>query len=57
MRKAMLFSALLVLGACAKKEEAPAAAQAPAAAPAAAAPADSMAKPAADTAAKDTTKH
>jgi hypothetical protein len=55
MRKAMLFTTLLILGACAKKDETPAAdttAAAPAAAPAMA---DSAA-PMVDSAAKDTTK-
>jgi hypothetical protein len=54
MRKAMLFTALLVLGACAKKEETPAADTTAAVAPAPAM-ADSAA-PKADSAATDTTK-
>ena len=51
MRKAMLFTTLLVLGACAKKEETPAADTTAAAAPAPA-PAPAMV----DSAAADTTK-
>jgi len=56
MRKAMLFTALLVLGACAKKEETPAADTTAAVAPAPAPAMADSAAPKADSAAKDTTK-
>jgi hypothetical protein len=53
MRKAMLFTTLLILGACAKKEETPAADTTAAVAPA---PAPAPAPAMTDSAAKDTTK-
>jgi hypothetical protein len=56
MRKAMLFTTLLILGACAKKEETPAADTTAAVAPAPAPAMADSAAPMVDSAAKDTTK-